>query len=91
MRRAHRKVCVCGCVCICCYNYLSPSTPDCFAQDFFLTYPAFITISELCEGLRKRYHGMIVRSSGGETPASINGGESTDGESEDQEILRKRR
>ena len=42
---------------------------DTFAQDFFLTYPAFISISDLCEGLRKRYHGAMAKSSG-DTPAS---------------------
>ena len=42
---------------------------DTFAQDFFLTYPAFMSISELCEGLRKRYNGVVIKSSG-DTPAS---------------------
>lgn len=42
---------------------------DTFAQDFFLTYPAFMSITDLCEGLRKRYHGLVVHSSG-DTPAS---------------------
>ena len=42
---------------------------DTFAQDFFLTYPAFMSISDLCEGLRKRYDGVIVKRSG-DTPAS---------------------
>jgi len=30
---------------------------DTFAEDFFLTHPAFMTTRELCEQMRKVYHG----------------------------------
>ena len=30
---------------------------DTFVEDFFLTYPSFMTMSDLCEGLLERYKG----------------------------------
>ena len=50
-------------------SVIPSSSADTFAQDFFLTYPAFMSITDLCEGLRKRYHGAMAKSSG-DTPAS---------------------
>ena len=59
-------------------TFLFPSS-ETFAQDFFLTYPAFMSITELCEQLRQGYHG---------SPGV--GGEATS-EEEEQDKLRKRR
>lgn len=35
------------------YSVLPP--PDTFSEDFFLTYPAFMSVSDLCDGLLHRY------------------------------------
>ncbi len=37
---------------------------DTFAQDFFLTYPAFISMASLCDLLRTKYQGAKVKAEG---------------------------
>ena len=62
------------------FHSLLPPT-DTFAQNFFLTYPAFISMTDLCEGLRTRYMGSKVERLVDETSLK----------EIDQDMLRKRR
>lgn len=55
---------------------------DTFAQDFFLTYPAFISITELCDLLRARYQGPNVK---------VLGVDETSLKAQDDSITKKRR
>ena len=71
------------------YHLLCLSTTETFAQDFFLTYPAFMSISELCEELRKTYHGKKPASKNTPSPFSAKREEML--KDEDPDKSRKRR
>ncbi len=71
-------------------HFLFLSLSDTFAQDFFLTYPAFMSISDLCDELRKTYKGKVstVQQT---TPTSSSSTTTATTPEEDQNKLRKRR
>ncbi len=48
---------------VCALTY-TPTNTDNFAQDFFLTYPAFISMIGLCDLLRTKYQGPKIKVQG---------------------------
>ena len=72
------------------------TSPETFAQDFFLTYPAFMSIADLCEELRKTYHGKKPPHKMTKTASPTKGLDSVKGvdlaaNGENQDRIRKRR
>ena len=63
---------------------------DTFVEDFFLTYPSFMTMSDLCEGLLERYKGRELEEEGTDQPNAVGRkGEGRRGADTTSERLRK--
>ncbi len=66
---------------ICALTY-TPTNADTFAQDFFLTYPAFISMTGLCDLLRSKYQGPKIK---------VQGVDETSLRAEEDSVTKKRR
>lgn len=47
---------------------------DTFVEDFFLTYPSFMSLDDLCEGLLERYTGQPEEGTDQPSEAEKEGG-----------------
>ena len=71
--------------------YSFPFLIESFACDFFLTYPAFISVGELCDGLIKCYDSQAPPTpSPLERPRSVSS-ESIPAEATEEQLLTRRK